>query len=191
MGDSEELPHRLEGIVQLVDRGDALDLLRLGHVRVQLARALPEGPPQRRLVEAFCAADAAGRGKRGTGGSGWVPATFSRAPSAAAGKTEPRDAAPARTSLPANVFARAAPAKKSAEISRLAGLFKRVEEKKHARAADSPPAPEAPEAAVPEPPAAPAAAAPPAASVPRGPMDAFAKLKAVYYADANKKRRRA
>jgi exonuclease-1 len=137
------------------------------------------------------AADAAGRGKRGTGGSGWVPATFSRAPSAAAGKTEPRDAAPARTSLPANVFARAAPAKKSAEISRLAGLFKRVEEKKHARAADSPPAPEAPEAAVPEPPAAPAAAAPPAASVPRGPMDAFAKLKAVYYADANKKRRRA
>ena len=37
----------------------------------------------------------------------------------------------------------------------------------------------------------PAAAAPPAASVPRGPMDAFAKLKAVYYADANKKRRRA
>ena len=67
----------------------------------------------------------------------------------------------------------------------------RHEEKKHARAADSPPAPEAPEAAVPEPPAAPAAAAPPAASVPRGPMDAFAKLKAVYYADANKKRRRA
>ena len=36
-----------------------------------------------------------------------------------------------------------------------------------------------------------ATGAPPAASVPRGPMDAFAKLKAVYYADANKKRRRA
>ena len=48
MGDSEELPHRLEGVVELVDRRDALDLLRLGHVRVQLARALPEGPPQRR-----------------------------------------------------------------------------------------------------------------------------------------------
>ena len=43
MGDSQELPHRLEGVVELVDRGDALDLLRLGHVRVQLARALPEG----------------------------------------------------------------------------------------------------------------------------------------------------
>ena len=97
--------------------------------------------------DAAGAADRAKREREKTGGSGWVPATFSRAPSAAAGKTEPRAAEPARTSLPANVFARAAPAKKSAELSRLAGLFKRVEEKKHARAVDSPPAPKAPKAA--------------------------------------------
>jgi hypothetical protein len=92
------------------------------------------------------------------------------------------------------MFARAAPAKKS-ELGRLAGLFKRVEQKKHARAADASATPAATEAAVPEtaavlePAVAPEPAAAPAASVPRGPMDAFAKLRA--YAEANKKRRRA
>jgi exonuclease-1 len=131
-------------------------------------------------------------GKSGTGRS-WVPAAFAQPPDAATGKTEPRDEPRARTSLPANMFARAAPAKKS-ELGRLAGLFKRVEQKKHARAADASATPAATEAAVPErrrfrAAAAPEPAAAPAASVPRGPMDAFAKLRA--YAEANKKRRRA
>ena len=119
-----------------------------------------------------------GKGECGTRGGGWVPAALSRGASAVTRKTEPRDAPSARTRLPANAFARAAPAKRS-ELGRLAGLFKRVEENTRGHAVNSPA-----EAPTPAP-------VMPAASVPRGPMDAFTKLKASYYAEANKKRRSA
>ena len=119
------------------------------------------------------AVSAADEGKSGT-----FPVAISRRANAATGKTERRDAPPPRTSLPANAFARAAPAKRS-ELGRLASLFKRVEGNTRGNALNSPA-----EAPTPAP-------VMPAASVPRGPMDAFTKLKASYYAEANKKRRSA
>ena len=130
----------------------------------------------------------------------WVLAAFSRAPPSIAvtarpistGNEDPRCAPSGRASLPANMFARTAPAQKPA-LGRLAGMFKKIAEKENGRVTGAePPTTRATPTPGPEPAAAKqsARAAQPAPSCrPRGLMNAFAMLKAEA-AETETKRRR-